>query len=135
MPNTPTIPVAVGIVFNPEGKILVSLRPSHQVQAGKWEFPGGKIEMGESAEQALKREMLEEVGIIVHRATPLTQFSYNYAERRVWIEAWRIEEFSGEAQGCEGQEIAWMTFVQLRDLDMLSANKPILELLQQAVNV
>jgi 8-oxo-dGTP diphosphatase len=124
------IPVAIGIVFNADGKILVSRRPPDKLQGGFWEFPGGKIEPSENAEQALKRELFEEVGIVVLRAIHLTQIDYSYAERQVNIEVWRIEQFSGEAYGREGQEIAWLAVDQLSALDMLSANKPILELLR-----
>lgn len=121
------IPVAVGIVINSENKVLVSLRPQSKVQGGFWEFPGGKIEQGENPEQALKRELLEEVGLSVQRARPLMQFEYDYTSRQVMIDVWQVEEFSGEAHGREGQEIAWIKLRQLGELNMLSANRPILE--------
>ncbi|HVV68116.1 MAG TPA: 8-oxo-dGTP diphosphatase MutT [Gammaproteobacteria bacterium] len=124
------IPVAVGIVLNSESKVLVSLRPQNKDQGGLWEFPGGKIERGENPEQALKRELLEEVGIVVQRARPLMQFEYDYTSRFVMIDVWQVEEFSGEAHGREGQEIAWIELMQLGALNMLSANRPILEWLR-----
>ncbi len=121
--------VAVGIVFDAVGRILVALRPDHKILGGFWEFPGGKVEPGETVDVALQRELLEEVGIEIHAPTPLTQCWHHYETYSVWLDVWQIHQFTGEAYGREGQSIAWVTLAQLRDLPFLSANHPILSLI------
>lgn len=121
------IHVAVGVVFNKMGQVLVALRPSHKLQGGLWEFPGGKVEPGENVQEALKRELLEEVGIEVAQAIPLVQCNYDYNNRHVWLDVWQINEFSGEAQGREGQKIAWVELKELSKLPVLSANHVIVD--------
>jgi len=126
--NSP-IHVVVGVIFNAQKQILVALRPDDKHQGGLWEFPGGKVEIGEAAEVALHRELHEEVGIMVQKAIPLTQCHYHYEDRHVWLDVWEIQQFSGEAHGKEGQEIAWVSLQQLQQLPVLSANHPIVELI------
>ena len=126
---TKLLHVAVGIVFNQQQEVLVCLRPTHKHQGGLWEFPGGKVETDESVEQALKRELAEEVGITVEQAYPLTQCPYQYTDRQVLLDVWRIEKFIGEAYGREGQEIQWVTREKLQQLPVLMANHPIITLL------
>ncbi|MFZ2405513.1 MAG: NUDIX domain-containing protein, partial [Methylobacter sp.] len=75
--------VAVGVVKNPEGKILISLRHADLHQGGLWEFPGGKIEEFETAEQALVRELKEEINIALTAATPLITVKHQYPDRLV----------------------------------------------------
>lgn len=124
--------IAVGVVFNSLGKILVALRPEHKLQGGLWEFPGGKVEPGETVEQALQRELLEEVGIEINSPQPLTQCWHHYKDHRVWLDVWQVHEFIGEAHGREGQQIAWVSLAELHNLPLLSGNHPILEALSVA---
>lgn len=119
------IDVAVGIVANSCGQLLIAKRPLHWMGGGFWEFPGGKIEPEEDSETALKRELLEEVGIVVEKCTPLINFSYTYPERTIRLNAWMVESYSGHAQGLEGQEICWCLPSGLRDVNMLPANHAI----------
>lgn len=119
------IDVSVGIVANSQGQLLVAKRPAHWMGGGCWEFPGGKIEPGEDAKTALKRELLEEVGIIVHDCTPLINFEYAYPERKVRLNAWLVNSYSGTAVGLEGQEICWCYPSNLETLNMLPANRAI----------
>ena len=123
--NRITIQVAVGIVVNEAGQLLVAKRPEHWLGGGFWEFPGGKIEVDEDAETALKRELLEEVGIRVEHCGPLIGFTYEYPERTVILHAWNVHSFSGDAKGLEGQEICWKDPGSLNQLNMLPANRAI----------
>lgn len=129
--NLDFIEVAVGVIFNALGHILVALRPSHKLQGGLWEFPGGKIEPSETAEQALKREVLEEVGIHIIAAQPLLQCTHTYKHHRVQLHVFKIDEFEGTPQGLEGQIIDWVSIEKLQQLPLLSANHPIVEAILQ----
>jgi 8-oxo-dGTP diphosphatase len=121
------IHVAVGVVFNPLGQILIALRPSHKLQGGLWEFPGGKIEPNETPEQALARELAEEVGITILSVQPLTQCEHHYKDHHVYLDVFKIDKFAGTAYGKEGQIIDWVTPEKLLTLPLLSANHPIVE--------
>lgn len=120
-----TIQVAVGIVSNKEGKLLIAKRLDHWLGAGFWEFPGGKIEPKESNEMALKRELMEEVGVDVQKCHPLIRLSYEYPERKVVLHAWNVTSFTGIASGLEGQEIRWCYPHELNNINMLPANRAI----------
>lgn len=122
--------VAIGVVFNASGEILVALRPQHKLQGGLWEFPGGKVEPGETVQHALKRELWEEVGIEISAPQPLTQCWHRYQDHQVWLDVWQVHEFLGEAHGREGQQIAWVSLAELQCLPLLSGNHPILEALR-----
>jgi 8-oxo-dGTP diphosphatase len=119
------IEVSVGIVINQQGQLLVAKRPDHWLGGGFWEFPGGKIEPMEDSETALKRELLEEVGIIVQDCAPLINLSYTYPERTVRLNAWWVSAYTGNVAGLEGQEICWRDRHSLNDLNMLPANRAI----------
>lgn len=132
LPNSTTyeeIEVAVGVVTNEAGALLVAKRPLHWRGGGFWEFPGGKIEPGEDSLTALKREMLEEVGLIIHECVHLIQLTHSYPERHVLLDAWQVQSYSGVASGLEGQEIAWVFPSELKNLNMLPANHEIVLLL------
>lgn len=124
--NNP-IHVAVGVIFNALGEILVSLRPSHKLQGGLWEFPGGKVEPKETAEQAVKREILEEVGLEAKSIQPLVQCEHHYQHHHVKLDVFQIHEFDGTPLGLEGQLIDWVSVEKLQKLPLLSANHPIVE--------
>ncbi len=119
------IDVSVGIVANSHGQLLIAKRPAHWMGGGFWEFPGGKIEPEEDSQAALKRELLEEVGIVVEKCTRLINFSYTYPERTVRLNAWIVDSYTGNAQGLEGQEICWCLPAALKDVNMLPANRAI----------
>lgn len=99
--------VACGVLERPSGEVLIAERPAGRLAAGKWEFPGGKIEAGETAHQALLRELHEELGVRVTAAEPLVHLLQDYSDRRVWLDTWRITAFEGEPQPHEGQTLAW----------------------------
>ncbi len=119
--------VAVGVVKNPEGKILISLRHADLHQGGLWEFPGGKIESSETAEQALARELKEELNITVTAATPLITVNHQYPDRFfVQLNVFLVEQFSDEAKSLEGQPFKWVTPAELEHYAFPAANQPII---------
>lgn len=124
--TTPLLQVAVGVIKNATGHVLISLRGQSLPQGGCWEFPGGKIEAGETAEQALARELKEEVDITVLAATPLITIKHRYPERAVQLNVFLVERFSGEAKSCEGQPVKWVGVDELAHYSFPAANQPII---------
>jgi 8-oxo-dGTP diphosphatase len=117
--------VAVGVVKNSEGKILISLRHADLHQGGLWEFPGGKIEASETAEFALARELKEELNITVTLATPLITINHRYPDLSVQLNVFLVEQFSGEVKSCEGQPFEWVAPAELEQYEFPAANRPI----------
>ena len=125
--TTAVLHIAVGVLINDEGRVLIAQRRAGTPGAGKWEFPGGKREAGEGIEQTLRRELNEELGINVERARPLLRFQHDYSQASVLLDIWRVQQWQGKARGCEGQRLVWSPPEQLQDYDLLSANKPIVD--------
>lgn len=128
------IPVAVAVILNSRGEVLVARRALHQHQGGLLEFPGGKIEPGETTEQALVRELKEELGLSV----PVTgigpawlSISHHYPEKTVHLDIREVFEFEGEPRGQEGQPIHWMPISELATADFPEANAEIIEALKR----
>ena len=121
-----TVHVAAAVVVNAENEILIAKRAVDAHQGGLWEFPGGKVEEGESVEQALARELLEETGIKVEQVRPLIRVHHDYADKSVLLDVWRVERFSGEAHGREGQPVKWVKPEQLKGYTFPDANLPII---------
>jgi len=119
--------VAAAAIFDGCGKVLISRRPAHVHQGDLWEFPGGKLEPGESAEHALKRELQEELGIRVQAARPLIQVLHDYHDKSVLLDVWRVDAFSGTAVGCEGQAVEWVSVEALGGYCFPAANTPIIK--------
>lgn len=117
--------VAAAVIRGAEGRILIARRPQHLHQGGLWEFPGGKVEAGESVRAALVRELLEELGIRVQQARPLLKVSHDYPDKQVLLDVWEVSRFSGEPHGAEGQPLAWVTPRQLPEYAFPAANQPI----------
>ena len=111
-------------------RVLVARRPEHVHQGGLWEFPGGKIEAGETMYDALRRELREEVGIHEIYGRPLIRVHHDYPEQSVLLDVWQINRFSGQPAGCEGQEIKWLPIEQLSGHDFPAANRPIITALR-----
>ena len=112
-------------------QVLIAQRPAGKWQAGRWEFPGGKIEADESPRDALVRELREELGVEVQAAQPLGQFTYAYADRSVEIDLWLVTRFMGEPQGLDGQALRWVSPDELAACDLLEADRPMIEPLRQ----
>jgi 8-oxo-dGTP diphosphatase len=125
-----TVHVAVAVIENDNGDVLIAKRPDHLHMGGFWEFPGGKVEEGEIVLQALQREICEEVALEIHSAEPLLQIPFQYPGKRVLLDVWRVTHFSGAALGCEGQKILWVPRAELCKYEFPSANRAILTALQ-----
>ncbi|ARU58681.1 mutator MutT protein [Oleiphilus messinensis] len=125
------IHVAVGVVER-DGLILLAKRPDHVHQGGLWEFPGGKVEQGETVEVALVRELSEELGIQANPSAliPLIQIHHDYSDKLVCLDVWRVPEFFGHPQGVEGQPVEWVPIEQLGLYQFPQANVPIIAALQ-----
>ena len=124
------IHVAVGVIMRQQ-HILLALRSSKQHQGGKWEFPGGKVEPGETVPQALTRELHEEVAIDVTHSSAFMQLEYAYPEKTVLLDIYLVSAFNGEPHGREGQPLRWVSIAELSDIAFPDANKPIVERIQQ----
>ena len=120
--------IVLGIVCNDaRDKVLVARRPRCAHLGGLWEFPGGKVQAGEPALVALKRELYEEVNVEVGDCTPLLSFDYDYPDRLIHFQAWTIHDWSGEVTGKEGQETRWADIRSLSAQDFPAANKGIID--------
>ena len=117
--------VAAAVIRSTNGKILIARRADTQHQGGLWEFPGGKVEAGESVEAALGRELKEELGIVVEAARPLIKVQHDYPDKHVLLDVWEVSAFSGEPHGAEGQPLAWVSPRELADYAFPEANQPI----------
>ncbi|MCK5872341.1 MAG: Nudix family hydrolase [Methylococcales bacterium] len=120
------IKVVLGIIKNPTGQVLIAKRATNVHLGGLWEFSGGKVEPDESSFEALKRELLEELGITVLKATPLIKIKHHYAELSVLLEVYTINDFSGIAIAHENQQIKWIKINSLNDYCFPAANKAII---------
>ncbi|MEJ5863137.1 Nudix family hydrolase [Pseudomonas farsensis] len=119
------IHVVAALIRGTDGRILIARRADTQHQGGLWEFPGGKVEQGESPEAALARELREELGIEVSYSRPLIKVSHDYPDKQVLLDVREVSAFSGEPRGVEGQPLAWVAPRELGQYDFPEANKPI----------
>ncbi|TYC59520.1 Nudix family hydrolase [Marinobacter sp. BW6] len=123
--------VAVAVIVR-DGRVLIARRPDHVHQGGLLEFPGGKVEPGESVQAALVREIAEETSLRVPEASlePVIGIRHDYGDKRVFLDVWETRAAEGEAKGCEGQPVEWLSPEQLRDEDFPAANRPIIRALR-----
>jgi 8-oxo-dGTP diphosphatase len=117
--------VAVGVIRNQQQQILLALRPDDVHQGGLWEFPGGKVEPAETIQQALARELEEELGITPTQVQPLIEIHHDYPDKSVFLDVWWVDAFSGEPEGREGQPVRWVPIDELPAYDFPEANQPI----------
>ncbi len=115
--------------MKPNGDVLLGQRPEGKPYAGYWEFPGGKVEQGESILEALKREFLEELGVQVLSAEPWCGVEYVYPHAHVRLHFYISRHWQGEPQSLEGQAFAWQGSFEVEPL--LPATIPLLEWLNQ----
>lgn len=130
------VDVAVAVIFNPQGQVLWACRPEGKPYAGYWEFPGGKLEQGETVWQALVRELQEELGIVATHGGPWFHLEHDYPHAQVRLHFYRVWAFEGEPQALENQRLEWATLgAQLSDSSTLSpilpATEPLLPVLSQ----
>lgn len=121
--------IAVGIIRNAQQEIFITQRAADSHMAGFWEFPGGKVEQGETAELALKRELSEEVGIVVQEAVLLNVLEHTFTDRIVTLSFYMVEAWDGEPFGREGQPIRWVRQSELVAEEFPPANATIIALL------
>lgn len=122
--------VAVAVLQRPSGEVLLAQRPTGKPWSGWWEFPGGKIEAGETASQALARELQEELGIQVLEANPWLTRTYQYPEKTVRLHFFKVRDWRGEPQSLEQQAWSWQNPHQLTAQPLLPANLPIMQALR-----
>jgi 8-oxo-dGTP diphosphatase len=116
--------VAVGVIVD-GSDVLLSQRSTDSHQAGKWEFPGGKLRSGESPREALERELEEELGIHVRSAYPLIQIRHAYPDKQVFLDVWRVTDYDGVPHGRERQVVDWVNQDRLMKLELPAANHTI----------
>ncbi|MEP1470676.1 MAG: 8-oxo-dGTP diphosphatase MutT [Halieaceae bacterium] len=119
--------VAVGVILDAQNRILITRRHDDAHQGGLWEFPGGKVETGETVEFALARELREELGIVLGEIAPLVLVEHDYGDKSVRLDVHTVRNFSGEAEGLEGQPLMWVSVEELAEYQFPAANLPILK--------
>ena len=126
--------VAVGVVLDEQRRVLISRRASAAHQGGLWEFPGGKVEPGESVERALARELREELGIGFATSQPLLLVPFNYGDKAVLLDVHLVTELEGKARGLEGQPLCWVTAEELARYEFPAANVPIVSAVRRRLS-
>jgi 8-oxo-dGTP diphosphatase len=129
----PVTEVAAGILLDSQQRFLMGQRPVGKPYAGYWEFPGGKVEAGESLFQTLQRELQEELGITIHGSVDLMTIEHDYPHAYVRIHVSVIRDWSGEPTGCENQALSWqeLNSDQLSVDPLLPAALPMIQELKQ----
>ena len=127
-----TVLVAAVALIDADGRVLLSKRPKGKSQAGLWEFPGGKVEPGETPEAALIRELKEELGIDTWKSclAPLTFASHSYEDFHLLMPLFACRRWEGTPAPHEGQELAWVRAKDLRSYPMPPADVPLIPVLR-----
>ena len=125
-PDRPVVEVAVGVLIRPDGDFLLTSRPGGKVYSGYWEFPGGKVEGGESVEQALCRELFEELGIEVTQLTRWKEQLVDYPHALVRLNFFKVTGWRGPLEMREGQSFAWQ-HLPVAVAPVLPGTVPVLE--------
>jgi len=120
------VEVAVGVVYGKNHQVLLARRPAEKHMGGLWEFPGGKVDKEETTEQALIRELDEELNITPTALTPLINIQHAYSEKKVSLYVYTVTDFNGKPEGKEGQVIKWVRPDELTLYDFPAANKAII---------
>ncbi len=123
-----TVLVAACALVDTDGRVLIAERPAGRPMAGLWEFPGGKVEAGETPEATLIRELKEELGIVVQEAclAPLTFASHAYPDFHLLMPLYVCRRWEGTVIALEGQNLAWVRPNRLRDYPMPPADVPLI---------
>ena len=118
--------VAVGVLIDSKRCVLLTRRLKGTHLAGYWEFPGGKVEAGESVRAALARELEEELGTRIGETVPLMTVSHDYGKKQVLLDVHQVKDWSGEPHGAEGQPLAWVNADSLDEFQVPEANAEIM---------
>lgn len=121
--------VVAGVLRDSDGRVLLAQRPAGKHMAGYWEFPGGKIAPGENGEQALARELTEELGVSLGHCRPLLQLRHDYVDRVVELDVFLVDDYQGEPSGREAQALKWVGLGELGAQGLLPADRPIIDAL------
>ncbi len=127
----PPVHVVAGVIRDPRGRILLARRTAGRDLAGSWEFPGGKVDAGETPEQALARELHEELGIDVRVGKPLIRVPHAYPHKRIVLDVREIESWSGTPTGREHQALTWASVEKLSAFPMPPADRPVVAALTE----
>ncbi len=128
--NPKIVEVAAAVLQRPDGTFLLAQRPADKIWAGYWEFPGGKVEAGETARDALVRELKEELGIVVVIAYPWIARVFAYPHATVRLSFFRVTEWRGEMHPHEGQQFSWQHATEVAVGPLLPANAPVIRALE-----
>jgi 8-oxo-dGTP diphosphatase len=123
------IHVVAGVLVRDDANVLIAQRLPGTHMAGRWEFPGGKLEPGEIPSAGLARELREELGVEVLAAEPLLRLSHRYTDRHVHLDVWLVTQYQGVPRSLEGQALQWVLPELLHGVDLLEADAPIIEAL------
>lgn len=126
----PAVHVAVGVILDGQHNILLTRRALDAHQGGLWEFPGGKVEAGETLHLALARELHEELDIRIGRTTALIEVGHDYGDKSVLLDVYVVWSFDGVARGVQQQPLVWVPVTDLRDYTFPVANEPIITALE-----
>jgi 8-oxo-dGTP diphosphatase len=120
----PRLRVVAAALFDAQGRVLIAERPAGKHMAGWWEFPGGKVAVGESDAEALVRELREELGVETSADACVMTLTHDYPDRIVDLVLWRATVLAGTPQGLDGQQLKWVARQSLREERMLPADEP-----------
>ncbi len=124
--DRPVVDVAVGILIDSAGRFLLTSRPEGKVYAGYWEFPGGKLEVGEDVEQALRRELREEIGVTIGAVHAWREALVDYPHALVRLHFCKVFDWTGALHMHEGQQFSWER-LPVRCRPVLAGTVPVLE--------
>jgi 8-oxo-dGTP diphosphatase len=126
-----SVHVAVGVITSinehNQTQYFLTKRLDNAHQGGKWEFPGGKVEEGETVAQALARELQEEVNIEILSCQPLMVIEHDYGDKKVCLDVFIVDNYNGEPSAQEGQQQSWFALQQFKDLEFPKANDAIIK--------
>lgn len=128
--STTRIRVVAGVLTRTDGCVLLAQRRADSHLGGMWEFPGGKCEPGELALAALRRELREELGIDIRTCLPLLSLPWDYGDKTIVLDTWRVHTWCGEPSGCEGQAVRWQRPDQVDSAVLAAADRAVLDALR-----
>ena len=124
------IRVVAAALYDAQGRVLIAERPRGTHMAGRWEFPGGKVTLGEDERGALVRELAEELGIEVWDAQPFMRLTHAYPDREVELSLWIIVSYAGTPESLDAQQLRWVPPAELAGEDILEADRPFIQALR-----